>query len=85
MSGISGITSALLDGCPRAVCDGSFDIGYVTAGWCVDGNGIIVRGVNIVPIVSDTLDPTTCELAGIYTIFGYVGFFQLLQAIWWSN
>lgn len=51
----------------RAVCDASFDSGYGSAAWCIDGNGYIAQGMNIVPIVSDTLDATRCELAGIYT------------------
>ena len=50
------------------VCDGSFDVGYGTSGWCIDGNGAIIRGVNIVPIGSDTLGVTRCELAVMYTV-----------------
>ena len=50
------------------MCDGSFDIGYGTAGWCIDGSSAILRGVNRVPIGSDSLDATRCELAGIYTV-----------------
>ena len=51
-----------------AVCDGSFDDDYSSAAWYIDGDGAIIRGVNIVPVGSDTLDATRCELAGIYTI-----------------
>ena len=49
----------------RSVCDGSFDPGYGTSAWCIDGDGSIIRGVNMVPIDNDTMDTTRCELAGI--------------------
>ena len=65
---ISQLVEALVRGDLRAVCDGSFDIGYGTSGWCIDGCSAIMRGVNIVPIGSDSLDATRCELAGIYTV-----------------
>ena len=56
----------------QAVYDSSFDSGYGSAAWCIDGNGSVIRGVNIVPIDSDTLDATQCELAGIYIIMRLV-------------
>ena len=46
----------------HAVCDGSIDKGYGTPAWCIHGNGSIIRGLNIVPLGSDTLDPTRCEI-----------------------
>ena len=49
-------------------------MGYSTVDWCIDGNGSIIRGFNTVPLDSDTLDPTQCELAGIYTILRIVDF-----------
>ena len=48
----------------RAVCDGSFNDTYGSAAWCIDGDGAIIGGVTIVPVGSDTLDSTRCELAG---------------------
>lgn len=37
--------------------------------WCLDGEGDINRGVNLVPIGGDILDATRYyELVGIYTI-----------------
>ena len=65
---VSQLVDSLTNGTIRAVCDGSFDIGYGTAGWCIDGNNAILRGVNLVPIGGDSLDATRCELAGIYTV-----------------
>ena len=61
------IVSSLRDGTLRAVYDGSFDRSYDTAAWCIEGNGGIIRGVNIVQLGSDTLDSTRCEIADIYT------------------
>ena len=55
---MSHIVTALTNGELRAVCDGSYDIGYGTSGWCIDGSSAIMRGVNIVPIGSDSLDAT---------------------------
>ena len=52
----------------RVVCDSSFDVGYGSSAWFIDDNGCITREVNIVPIKSDNLDATRCELAGIYTV-----------------
>ena len=52
----------------QALCDGYFDSGYGTVAWCIDGKGLILRGVNIVYRDSDPLDATHCELAGIYSI-----------------
>ena len=54
------------------MCDGFYDNGYGSAAWCSDGYGSVARGVNLVPIVSDTLDNTWCELTGIYTILRIV-------------
>ena len=68
----------------RAVCDGSFDDTYGSSAWCLDDDGTIIRGVNIVLIGSDTLDATRCELAGIYSILliieCIIGFFKLESA-----
>ena len=50
------IVSSLQQGDLRAVCDGSFDVGYGTTAWCLDGDVYIVRGINIAPIGSDTLE-----------------------------
>ena len=52
----------------QAVYDNSFDYNCGTVVWCLNGNESIIRGVNIVPIGSDILDSTQCELGGIYTI-----------------
>ena len=52
----------------RGVCDGSFDDGYGTEAWYIDGNGSTIGGVNVVPVGNDTLDLICCGLAGIYTI-----------------
>lgn len=52
----------------RAVCNGFFNSGYSTSAWCLEGDGSVARGVNIVPIVSNTINATRCELSGIYTI-----------------
>ena len=60
------------NGNSRDVCDGSFDPGYGTAAWCINGDGNIIRGVNIVPIGSDNIDDTRCELVGMYTILRIV-------------
>ena len=65
---LQAIVTSLQQGNLRAVCDGSFDAYYGSAAWCIDGDGAIMRGVNLVPIGSDTMDATRCELAGIYTI-----------------
>ena len=69
---LSAIVSSLKNGDLRAVCDGSFDPGYGTAGWCLEGERNIIRGVNIVPIGNTILDTIRCELAGIYTILQIV-------------
>ena len=45
-----------------------FDSRYGNSACCIDGDGSILRRVNIVPIGSDTLDATCCELADIYSI-----------------
>ena len=65
---LPAIISSLRRGDLRALCDGYFDYGYGTAAVCLDGNGYRIRGVNIVPIDSDTLDLTQRELGEIYTI-----------------
>ena len=65
---LSAIVNSLQKENLRALCDGSFDSGHGTAAWCINGNGIILRGVNIAPIGSDTLDAIRCKLAGIYSI-----------------
>ena len=65
---LQAIVISLQKGDLRAVCDGSFDDNYGSAAWCIDGDGAIIRRVNIVTVGSDTLDATQCELAGIYTI-----------------
>lgn len=65
---ISVLVQALISGELRAVCNVSFDVGYGLAGWCIDEGGTIIRGVNIVPLSSDALDPTRCELVCIYTV-----------------
>lgn len=68
VSNISQLATVLTSGELRAVCDGSFDVGYGPSGWCIDGVSFILRGVNIVPIGSDSLDANRCELAGTYTL-----------------
>ena len=62
------IVGSLQHGNLQAVYDGLFDNHYDSATWCIDGDGSIIRGVNLVPAGSDTLDAARCELAGIYTI-----------------
>ena len=54
------------------MCDRSCDNGYRSAAWYLDGDVSVARGVNLVPISSDILDTTRCELAGIYTILRIV-------------
>ena len=54
------------------MCDRSCDNGYRSAAWYLDGDVSVARGVNLVPIVSDILDATRCELARIYTILRIV-------------
>ena len=78
---MSQLTSALRNGELRAVCDGSYDIGYGTSGWFIDGSSAIMRGVNIVPIGSDSLDATRCELAGIYTVLRILECFAIFHNI----
>ena len=65
---LQAIVTSIQQGNLRAVCDGSFDAYYGSAAWCIDGDGAIMRGVNLVSIGSDTMDATRCELVGIYTI-----------------
>ena len=65
---VSQLATALANEVIRAVCDGSFDDSYGTSGWCIDSSGAIIRGVNIVPLGSGSLDATRCELGGIYTV-----------------
>ena len=65
---LPAIVSSLRQEDLRVLCDGSFDVGYGTSAWFPDGDGYLVRGVDIVPIGSDILDATRCELARIYTI-----------------
>ena len=65
---LQAIVGSLQQGDLRAVYDGSFDNHYDSAAWCVDDDGAIIRGVNLVPVGSNTLDATRCELVGIYTI-----------------
>ena len=62
------LATALANEAIRDVCDGSFDDGYGTSGWCINSIGVIIRGVNIVQLGSGSLDATRCELGGIYTI-----------------
>lgn len=52
----------------RAVYDCFVDNGDSAATWRLDVNGSIVRGVNTIPISSNTLDPKRSKLGGIYTI-----------------
>lgn len=52
----------------QVVYVGSFDQWYGTTAWCIDGDGSIIMGVNVVPIGSDILDTTKCKLAGIFAI-----------------
>ena len=59
------IVVSLQRGDLRAVCDCSFDDGYGSDAWCIDGDRTIIRGANIVPVGSYTLDETQCELVGI--------------------
>ena len=65
---VSQIATALVNEATRAVCDGSFDDEYGISGWCIDGSCVIIRGVNIVPLESDSFNTTRCELGGIYTV-----------------
>ena len=62
------IFTALQNGVLRAVCDGSFDVDYVTVAWCIYGIRTIIRGVNIVSIGSYTMESIIFELGGVYTI-----------------
>lgn len=79
------IVSSLKQGDLRVIYDSSFNDGYGTIIWCLDGGGCIVRGLNIVPIGSDTLDATRYKLAGIYTILRIiqcmVQYFKLDEAV----
>lgn len=47
---LPAIVASLYEGNLRAVCDDSFDTTYETTAWWVDGDGLILRGVNIVPM-----------------------------------
>ena len=55
---LQAIVGSLQQGDLRAVCDSSFDNHYGSAAWCIDGDGAIIRGVNLVPVGNDTLDAT---------------------------
>ena len=68
------LVSEFHPGVMRSACDGSFDEDSSTVAWYIDGNRSIIRGVNIVPLGSVTLDPKRCELADIYTILRIVDF-----------
>ena len=65
---LQAIVGSLQQGNLRVVCDGSFDNHYGSNAWCINGDGDIIRGINLLPIDSDILDATRYELAGIYTI-----------------
>ena len=52
---LQAIVISLQRGNLRAVCDNSFDDGYGSAAWCIDSDGDTIRGVDKVPVVSDTL------------------------------